>query len=308
MKRTSPHAFTLIELLVVISIIALLIGILLPALGAARNTARISASASNQRQIGIAMAAYQADNKEFFPLWQRSSVNNDESSIDFMIGGTPAWYWNTKLAVEGYVPGLDVYADPTFEGDTSFLTDGVDRNNMGDRVYNWIHYGYNYVWVGSNLAGALSRPPAKRNPNAPNSTARILDMEDPTSVMITSGLRDFNPAGKETDASTPPIDPNGTYGGHVFIDFALSVGNAGIPHARYADRIQSSWGDGHVSLIQPTFTQEQQNATAPNGFTAPPASNTAVFGRNNLGSTQDWGGIFDNGNYFDLRREHPDNR
>ena len=56
-------AFTLIELLVVISIIALLIGILLPALGAARQTARDSASLSNQKQLGIANEIWSAENK-----------------------------------------------------------------------------------------------------------------------------------------------------------------------------------------------------------------------------------------------------
>jgi len=58
MKQNHRSAFTIIELLVVVSIIALLIGILLPAIGKARDAALTSTSQSNLRQLGIAHATY----------------------------------------------------------------------------------------------------------------------------------------------------------------------------------------------------------------------------------------------------------
>ena len=61
MNRTPFRAFTIIELLVVVSIIALLVGILLPAIGKAREQAKLSISFTNLRNLATAHQSYAAD-------------------------------------------------------------------------------------------------------------------------------------------------------------------------------------------------------------------------------------------------------
>ncbi len=93
----APRAFTIIELLVVVSIIALLVGILLPAIAKARDAAKQTQSLTNLRQLGIAHASYATEwNDRQFTL-----VNDNISSY----GG------NLSNAFDGYTDANGGYGD-----------------------------------------------------------------------------------------------------------------------------------------------------------------------------------------------------
>ncbi|MEM6332530.1 MAG: prepilin-type N-terminal cleavage/methylation domain-containing protein [Planctomycetota bacterium] len=91
-SKLKTNGFTLIELLVVISIIALLIGILLPALGAARNTAEDMQCLSNQRQMIIGVTAYSLEFKGSLPYGAYETTRN---------GGIEQSDW--MVSISGYL-------------------------------------------------------------------------------------------------------------------------------------------------------------------------------------------------------------
>lgn len=107
----NASAFTLIELLVVISIIALLIGILLPALGAARKSARGSQNLSNLRQIGIGVNAYAAERRGYLP-YMSSAPATPYGALTGVGEAKPRWV----DYMYNYMPTKAVFMSPNMEG------------------------------------------------------------------------------------------------------------------------------------------------------------------------------------------------
>lgn len=94
---TKTRGFTLIELLVVISIIALLVGILLPALGAARRSAQSAVCLSNLRQMGVANGVWSTANKDYIVPFAETI---DPSAVD-KYDGEEMWYEKLAIAMTG---------------------------------------------------------------------------------------------------------------------------------------------------------------------------------------------------------------
>lgn len=124
MKR----AFTLIELLVVISIIALLLSILMPALSTAREKARIVVCGGHLRQIGVIFHTYAMDNK-------------DELVPSFGGGNWNAFYDFTRDALDRYnVENGKIFYCPSYRSDTPDPWNTPSAVGNGRNVY---YMGYN---------------------------------------------------------------------------------------------------------------------------------------------------------------------
>ncbi|MEM7627693.1 MAG: DUF1559 domain-containing protein [Planctomycetota bacterium] len=194
-QRTN-HAFTLIELLVVISIIALLIGILLPALGSARETARGIKCSSNLRQVAIGFTTYNAENKDLFPyayVYPTTAWNGSGA-----LGSSFSWLWEDQRSgspaqANGYVhwswgiTGVeslttDAFSCPTMENGGIAPTN-LAPGSVVDRQVERLSYTANNVLVPRN----------KFNEPASTRSHKLVDasvLKSPSSEILVTELID----------------------------------------------------------------------------------------------------------------------
>ena len=181
--RSKSDGFTLIELLVVISIIALLIGILLPSLAAAREQAKASACQSNLRQVGIAFASYMVDNKGTPPA---GSAHVDHESGSQVNGWDSGWgvYFSWQMYIWQHAgSNMDLFVDPVWNKESMIAElesrEGTAVSDLGPNGENsvpfwWSNYGM-HRYFGPGYGGRKDHSASLADSAAPSNQVLVGD-------------------------------------------------------------------------------------------------------------------------------------
>lgn len=146
-------AFTLVELLVVISIIALLIAVLLPALGQAKLAAQIIKCAANERQQGIALMSYTADSKGYYiNPWYAERVDTEGTRFD---GRARLYPFAAMISdyLKAPLPGTGVWTN--INGQRYTGLPNKDRNNAWTCPTRRTGWGWGLGW-NNDFGGSYS--------------------------------------------------------------------------------------------------------------------------------------------------------
>jgi len=143
-KKSADGAFTLIELLVVIAIIAILAGLLLPALASAKSKAKTIKCTSNEKQIALGYIMYENDNANYLPVAGQFTGGQTVIPTEWYVEIAPylaqTGLSNATLSTIGTVVTCPTFNLANMLQYAKTTTDS-DTNGIGG-------YGHNYPYMG----------------------------------------------------------------------------------------------------------------------------------------------------------------
>jgi len=253
--QETKEGFTLVELLVVISIIALLLGILMPTLHKARSAGQSTICVSNVRRLAIAGAIYVQENRDFPPFrMTRVSLTDPTVYVNKYGREQPRWQWFFDHGIGPVInPGLYLTdTKKTFnDKDTLIMTNKYffcPSFKYSDYNANDIRngsYGYNYQYLGNtNIIQA------GKYVNFPVPLSCIVQ---PSRTVIIADSRGAGmPHGVHSYTLDPPKIARST--GNLY--FAFYKSGAAIQQspadARHSGRANVSFVDGHAKSMSLT--------------------------------------------------------
>jgi len=223
--RSRSAAFTLVELLSVIAIIGVLAGLLLPAIGRVRESARSGQCASNLRQIGAAFNLYAADNRGLYPAITKAITSPAPASAN-PAGG------NWQMEIAPYV-----FRDQTA---TDFKKTGASTNVGHCPSYDLLFSDLSKNVMGTGGYG-MNVNVATGDSASPDIHIRYLASRivRPAKSILVGDSSDYY-IGVSTQSPWQPVsDPNQPDGYRT-----------GAPK-RHSDAANYLYCDGHVSRLSP---------------------------------------------------------